>query len=273
MATDLFTRELRLFGAAEATLRQQLADMLDSPVPQAALSFCEGEARLTLTAEESAVLEAAEATVRERLGVCVYAAAGESLEQRVVGLLTRHGKTVATAESCTGGLVSARLTGVPGSSRVFGTGVVSYSRDCKQAMLGVSEDVLRQEGTVCAAVAEQMARGVREVARADIGVAVTGEAGPHTAEAVPVGTVFIALADARRTWVCELHLEGDRSAIRRQAASHVLYLLYRYLEAYPTVMAGGVSNREARRTIPRTEGEAHPRLRTRLLPWRGDSLR
>ncbi|MBQ8684496.1 MAG: nicotinamide-nucleotide amidohydrolase family protein [Clostridia bacterium] len=273
MATVPMTRELMLFGVEEDVLRRQLADILDSAVPQAALSCCEGEGRLTLTAEDSAVLEAAEATVRERLGVCVYAADGESLEQQVVALLTRYGKTVATAESCTGGMISSRLTGVPGSSRVFGTGVVSYSADCKQGMLGVSPETLKLEGTVCAAVAQQMAQGVRESAGAHIGVAVTGEAGPQAAEAVPVGTVFIALADARRTWVCELHLQGDRNAIRRQAASHVLYLLYRYLEAYPTVMAGGISNREAKRTIPRTQGEAHPRLRTRLLPWRGDSLR
>lgn len=273
MATDRTTRELRLFGVGEALLREQLADLLDSPVPETALTYCEGEGRLTLSGDDPAVLEEAVVTVRQRLGVCVFATDGETLEERVVSLLARHGKTVATAESCTGGLVSARLTGVPGSSRVFGTGVVSYSPDCKQALLNVSEELLAAEGTVCAAVAEQMARGVRASAGASIGVAVTGEAGPHPAEDVPVGTVFVALADSRRTWVCELHLEGDRAAIRRQAASHVLYLLYRYLEAYPTVMAGGVSNRETRRIIPRTQGEAHPPLRARLLPWRGDSLR
>ncbi len=271
MATETCTRELRLFGVAETILRQELADMLESALPGTALSYCEGEGRLTLAATDPEDLEEMTDVVLQRLGPCVYARDGESLEQRVVSLLTRHGKTVATAESCTGGLVSARLTGISGSSRVFGTGVVSYSRDCKQGILGVSADTLAAEGTVCAAVAQQMAQGVRKTSGADIGVAVTGEAGPQAAEAVPVGTVFVALADARRTWVCELHLAGERNAIRREAASHVLYLLYRYLEAYPTVMAGGVSNRSAERTIPRTEGEAHPRLHTRLLPWKGDS--
>lgn len=272
MATETCTRELRLFGVAETTLQQELADILESALPGTALSYCEGEGRLTLAAADSEDLEAMTDVVLQRLGPCVYARDGESLEQQVVSLLTRHGKTVATAESCTGGLVSARLTGVSGSSRVFGTGVVSYSRDCKQGLLGVSADTLAAEGTVCAAVAQQMAQGVRKTSGADIGVAVTGEAGPQAAEAVPVGTVFVALADARRTWVCALHLTGERNAIRREAASHVLYLLYRYLEAYPTVMAGGISNRTVERTIPRTEGEAHPRLHTRLLPWKGDSL-
>ena len=272
MATETFTRELRLFGVAEATLRQELADMLESALSGTALSYCEGEGRLTLAAANPEDLEEMTDLVLQRLGPCVYSIDGESLEQQVVRLLARHGKTVATAESCTGGLVSARLTAVPGSSRVFGTGVVSYSPDCKQALLGVSSDTLAAEGTVCAAVAGQMARGVRQTAGADIGVAVTGEAGPQAAEAVPVGTVFVALADARRTWVCELHLDGERNAIRRESASQVLYLLYRYLEAYPTVMAGGVSHRVVERTIPRTEGETHPRLHTRLLPWRGDSL-
>ena len=163
------------------------------------------------------------------------------MEYQIVKLLAEQGKTVATAESCTGGLVSARLTGVSGSSRVFGTGVVSYSVDCKEKLLQVSPVTLKEKGAVSAAVAGQMARGVCRLGQADIGVSVTGEAGPNPSEQ-PVGTVFIALADHSRTWVQELHLQGERESIRRQAADEVLHLLYRYLAAYPALLDGGEEN-------------------------------
>lgn len=197
-----------------------------------------------------------------------------SLAAQAVAALTAHGLTVATAESCTGGLIAAAITDVAGASRVFGTGVVSYSNECKQNLLSVSADSLSAVGAVSAETAAQMACGVRRTANAAIGLSVTGEAGPIAAENHPVGTVFIALADKKRTWVEELHLEGDRAAIRRQAAERVLSLLCRYLEAYPTVMAGGESRRAISAcTIPRTQGSGQPPLTSRLLPWRGDSPR
>lgn len=149
---------------------------------------------------------------------------------RAVALLREKGLTVATAESCTGGMIAAAITDVAGASRVFGTGVVSYSCDCKMKLLGVSAATLEAEGAVCAATAAQMAEGVRRVGDAAIGVSVTGEAGPIAAEAHPVGTVFIGLADESGTVTEEHHFEGDRTAIRRQAAETVLALLVRRLE-------------------------------------------
>ena len=137
---------------------------------------------------------------------------------------------MATAESCTGGLIAAAITDVAGASRVFGTGVVSYSCDCKRKLLGVSADTLASEGAVSATTAAGMAEGVRHVADAAIGVSVTGEAGPVAAEAHPVGTVFIGLSDEQGTVTEEHHFEGDRTAIRRQAAEAVLSLLVRRLE-------------------------------------------
>ena len=149
---------------------------------------------------------------------------------RAVALLREKGLTVATAESCTGGMIAAAITDVAGASRVFGTGVVSYSCDCKMKLLGVSAATLDAEGAVCAATAAQMAEGVRRVGDAAIGVSVTGEAGPITAESHPVGTVFIGLSDADGTVTEEHRFEGDRAAIRRQAACAVLSLLVRRLE-------------------------------------------
>lgn len=266
------TREIRLFGLPEEAMLERLSDLLDDPTSGVTLSVCEGHGTLTLTADPE-VLEDVTDEVMVRMSDHIYSYEGESLAACVVRLLTAHSLTVATAESCTGGLIAAALTDVPGASRVFGTGVVSYSNDCKEKLLAVSADTLAQDGAVSAATAVQMARGVRETSAAHLGVSVTGEAGPHPAEQ-PVGTVYVALADKKRTWVEELHLEGaDRASIRRQAADQVLWLLWQYLSAYPAVMAGGESLRDtsAVRTIPRTLGAKHPRLLSRLLPWRGDS--
>ena len=152
------------------------------------------------------------------------------LATRAVALLTDRGLTVATAESCTGGMIAAAITDVAGASRVFGTGVVSYSCDCKRNLLGVSPATLEQEGAVCAATAAQMAEGVRRTAAADVGMSVTGEAGPVAAENHPVGTVLIGLSDEEGTLVEEHHFCGDRAAVRRQAAEAVLSLLIRRLE-------------------------------------------
>ena len=153
-----------------------------------------------------------------------------AIATRAVALLRDRGLTVATAESCTGGLIAAAITDVAGASRVFGTGVVSYSCDCKMKLLGVSSATLEAEGAVSATTAAGMAEGVRRVADAAIGVSVTGEAGPIAAENHPVGTVFIGLSDEGGTITEKHRFEGDRAAIRRQAATAVLSLLVRRLE-------------------------------------------
>ena len=154
----------------------------------------------------------------------------QDIATRAVALLRDKGLTVATAESCTGGMIAAAITDVAGASRVFGTGVVSYSCQCKMKLLDVSATTLAAEGAVCAATAKQMAQGVRRVGEADFGVSVTGEAGPVAAENHSVGTVFIGLADGSGTIVEEHHFSGDRAAVRRQAACAGLSLLVRRLE-------------------------------------------
>ena len=154
----------------------------------------------------------------------------QNIAARAVALLKEQGLTVATAESCTGGLIAAAITDVAGASRVFGTGVVSYCNDCKMKLLGVSATTLEVEGAVSAATAAQMAEGVRRIANAAIGVSVTGEAGPVAAENHPVGTVLIGLSDEQGTVTEEHHFVGDRTAVRRQAAGAVLDLLIRRLE-------------------------------------------
>jgi nicotinamide-nucleotide amidase len=135
---------------------------------------------------------------------------------------------VALAESCTGGLVGHRLTQVPGSSAYVERGFVVYSNAAKQALLGVPEAVLRQHGAVSAACAEAMARGARERAGADVGLSITGIAGPDGGTPTkPVGTVYVGLADAQGAVVEHHRFDRDREGNKALSAVHALDLLRR----------------------------------------------
>ena len=215
--------ELYVYGLSEDALGHRLAELCADPAAGVTFSVCEGYGVVRV---DEALAHEAETCL---MGY-VYSDTNPSLAAAVVALLSAHGLTVSTAESCTGGLIAAALTDVAGASRVFGTGVVSYSNACKQKLLAVAEDTIAAHGAVSAETAGQMARGVRATADAAIGVSVTGEAGPIAAENHPVGTVFIGLADGEGTVTEEHHFEGDRTAIRRQAATAVLSLLVRRLE-------------------------------------------
>lgn len=153
-----------------------------------------------------------------------------ALEILIGERLTRHPLTLAVAESCTGGLVGHRLTNVPGSSAYFLGGVMAYSYDAKEHLLGVPHDTLYDHGAVSEAVARAMARGVRRILGADIGVAVTGIAGPGGGSPdKPVGLTWIALS-ARDVEIAEQHIwGGDRESNKAQSAEAVLKLLYEYL--------------------------------------------
>ena len=148
------------------------------------------------------------------------------LAQRVLASL--QGKTLATAESCTGGLIGGVLTAVPGSSAVYKGGVISYTNEIKTAFLGVPEELLQKVGAVSAPVAEAMAQGARERLHTDVAVSVTGLAGPGGDDfGNPVGTVFIGYADETGTRSIACHFEGDRESVRCQAAETALFLILR----------------------------------------------
>ena len=137
-----------------------------------------------------------------------------------------EGKTLATAESCTGGGIGAALTAVPGSSAVYKGGIISYTNQIKQNLLGVDPDLLTNRGAVSAPVAEAMARGARKALTADIAVSVTGLAGPGGDEfGNPVGRVYIGYADDNGIIHREFTFSGDRDAVRRQAAEGALKLI------------------------------------------------
>ena len=155
----------------------------------------------------------------------------ETLEQQTIAALKERSLTLATAESCTGGLTAKRLTDVPGASAVFLGGVVSYTNGVKERVLGVSHDTLETFSAVSEPVARAMAEGVRRLTGADFGLSVTGVAGPDRDDrGHDVGTVYIALSAENETTVQLLHLSGNRSAIRAAAADEMLRLLLTYLK-------------------------------------------
>ena len=137
-----------------------------------------------------------------------------------------QGKTLATAESCTGGLIGGALTGVSGSSKVYKGGVISYWSQIKEQLLDVDGDTLANIGPVSAEVAKAMAEGARKLFQADIAVSVTGLAGPDGDEfGNPVGLVFLGYADDKQTVTRKFHFSGDRDAVRKQAVDAALKLI------------------------------------------------
>ncbi|MGA7669470.1 MAG: CinA family protein [Nitrolancea sp.] len=152
--------------------------------------------------------------------------ASERHEYRLYNLLTDLGLTIATAESCTGGLVSHWITGVPGSSNYFLGGVIAYSNAVKMSLLGVPEDVLKRVGAVSDECALAMARGVRRRIGADVGVSTTGIAGPGGAtDTKPVGLVYIACSTPWADVVEEHHFSGDRAQTIEESADAALSLV------------------------------------------------
>jgi nicotinamide-nucleotide amidase len=186
---------------------------------------------VTSVEAEALVAELAE-KIEAALGDYVYSTGGESLEEVVGMFLAMRQKTLAVAESCTGGLLAERITRVPGSSSFFLGGAVCYSNDLKAKMCGVPPALIAEHGAVSRPVAQAMAEGIRRRAGAAIGVGVTGIAGPTggTSEK-PVGMVFIALADERGTQVREFRFPGNRERIRNWATQVALELIRRRLRS------------------------------------------
>jgi nicotinamide-nucleotide amidase len=179
-----------------------------------------------------AALAQVEPGVRQALGTDCYGVDQDSLEAVVGGLLVERGLTVAVAESCTGGLLAHRLTGVAGASRHFERGVVVYSNQAKEDLLGVPGALLRAHGAVSAPVAEAMAAGICRVSRSACGLAITGIAGPGAGSAEkPVGTVWVGAASPAGVEARRFRFGGDREAVKWQATQAALDLLRRALLA------------------------------------------
>ncbi len=194
------------------------------------------EVRLNASHDAESDLLAAAASVRTLLGDRIYSEHRQEIEQTVGELLLTKKVTVATAESCTGGLLGHRLTSVSGSSSYFFGGIIAYSNKVKVQMLGVDEDLLSREGAVSAPVAEQMALGVREAFATDYGMGITGIAGPTggTIEK-PVGLVFISIADAQGTETRSFRFGSRRAGVKAMSSTWALDMLRCHLLDVPSV--------------------------------------
>lgn len=226
---------LRIFGIGESMVEHQLRDLiLAQSNPTIAPYAGTGEVALRITAKAETVQQAqaliapVEQAIRQRLGDAVYATGDEAMEKCVAHKLLQNSKTLALAESCTGGTLAGMLTAIPGISAAFLEGAVTYSNAAKVRALGVDEALLNQHGAVSHQVAAAMAEGIRSRSGADYALSVTGIAGPDGGtQDKPVGLVYIGLADAQGTQVKELRLTGDRERIRRHSCLHALDLLRR----------------------------------------------
>ncbi|MCX7842426.1 MAG: competence/damage-inducible protein A, partial [Clostridia bacterium] len=218
----LVSRYLRIFGIGESSMEEMLMDMIQQQSnPTIAPYAKEGEVTLRVTAryekgcEDKDIISPVVEEIKRRLGKAVYATENKELEQVAGELLIESNKTIAIAESCTGGMVSSRLTNVPGISKVFERSVVTYSNKSKMESLGVKAETLEKYGAVSRETAEEMAAGVRSAAGTMLGVSITGIAGPGGGtDTKPVGLVYIAIADENGVSGKELRLWGDRNRIR-----------------------------------------------------------
>jgi nicotinamide-nucleotide amidase len=232
-ATPPSHRVLRFFGVSESAVAQALDTAGgDGDGVEATICARDFEIHVDLYVEPGAEArgEALAEALREPLGRWLYSEDERGVEAVVLELMRERGLTLGTAESCTGGLVAARLTAVPGASDVFRGSVVAYANGVKSTELGVPEDLIAVHGSVSAEVAAAMARGARERLGVDVAVSVTGVAGPGggTAEK-PVGLVFLHAAGPEGELGREFNLPGDRDSIRGRAAVSALHLVRRLL--------------------------------------------
>jgi nicotinamide-nucleotide amidase len=233
---------LKLFGISEAAAAAKLAGLLPegSPVQLAyCVQFPEIHLILRAPSRHEALLEAAAGEIRDLLGHYLFAEGEETMDTALASLFRSSGATLALAESCTGGLIAARITRVAGSSAWFLEGAVTYSNAAKTRMLQVPAELIESRGAVSAEVAAAMASGARAASGADLALSVTGIAGPDggTPEK-PVGTVFIALADRSSCVVKQYQFPGDRDRVRSITCFGALNLLRKHLLDFP-----GISDR------------------------------
>lgn len=233
----ILSRTLKVIGVGESSIQEALRDIFDRQSnPTIAPYAKDGEVHLRITAKCESVEEAEglingmEQQVRAILKENIYGCDSDTLESVIFKMLKEHNLKIATAESCTGGLVSSRLTEIPGVSECFMNGITTYSNEAKMNFLKVSRDTLDKYGAVSEETALEMVRGIRTVSNTEVGISVTGIAGPDggTPEK-PVGLVYVAVSCLDKTGVLKLNLTGNRQKIRWNASTRVLDLLRRML--------------------------------------------
>ncbi|MBS7402162.1 MAG: competence/damage-inducible protein A [Oscillospiraceae bacterium] len=239
----IFSHSLHIVGRGESSVEAQLRDMMNELTnPTLAPYAKEGEVMLRVTAKAATEKEAEALTLpvierlKAELGDVIYGMDVNSLEQVVFEKLREKKLTICTAESCTGGLISKRLTDLKGSSEVFKGGAVTYTEDSKVRVLGVDPATIEANTVVSPEVAMEMAENAREIFGADIALATTGLAGPDGDGVHPLGTVFVALATENETYVTHISGGIGRSRVRMFAANCALDMARRCLDGLPVIV-------------------------------------
>lgn len=235
---QIVSHSVRIFGLGESAVDDIFAEEMNRMInPTMAPYAKECDCLLQVTAKAHSEAEAEEmlgpiiAHVKEKLGEYVYGMDVECIEEAVIQLLREKQLRFSAAESCTGGDIARRFTEIPGASEFFLGGVVTYTNEAKAKLLGIDPALIEEKGAVSFEVAKEMAQRVRALTGSDIGLGVTGLAGPDGDGVHEVGTVFVSLAAPEQTWVKELHLGAfrTRSFIRRMAGNHLYDMMRRYL--------------------------------------------
>jgi nicotinamide-nucleotide amidase len=229
-------RILRTVGVWESGVNQTLQDVMRRSPATIGLSVKDKGVDIRIIAKGAGaeqaqrILDDAEAAIREKLGDAIYGADAQELEEVVGALLKQRRFTLAVAESCTGGLLGGRITGIAGSSEYFERGAVVYGNQAKTEMLGVPEKLLERHGAVSSEVAAAMAKGIKQAAQTTLGLSVTGIAGPDGGtEKKPVGLVYISLASPQGVKTVEHRFLGGREQVRNRAVQAALDMVRRHL--------------------------------------------
>ena len=227
------SRMLKVFGIGESEMEMKILDLIEAQSnPTIAPYVSQGEVVIRVTARSKNHQEAMEMInpviekIRERLGSNLYALDGETLEQTVAQLLIENNISISTVESCTGGMLASRLVNIPGISKVFENGFITYSNQSKIDVLGVSPDIIDTYGAVSKETALELVKCLVKKTGARAGVSITGIAGPDggTPEK-PAGSVYIAISLDGEVDVIELKLNGDRDRVRHMACLNALNML------------------------------------------------
>ena len=229
-------RVLRTCGLSESKINEAISDILKKENPVVGLTAKETGVDIRIIARETSaelsqvLAERTDAKIREKLGDAIYGVDGQEMEEVMGALLKQRRLKLSVAESCTGGLIGMRITNIPGSSEYFERGVVSYSNAAKTEMLGVPKALIDRRGAVSREVAEAMAQGIREAASTDLGLSVTGIAGPDGGtKEKPVGLVYISLSFLQDVKTDEHKFIGNREQIRIKASQMALDMVRRHL--------------------------------------------
>jgi len=234
----IISRVVKTCGLAESQVNQKVKTILKlKPPVTVGIYVHTASVDLNITAkaknkrQAQTLIKPVERRIRSRLKEYIYGYDTETMEEVVAQALKKKKRTLACAESCTGGLISTRLTNISGSSKYFLLGLVAYNNKAKQTLLAIPKETLKKYGAVSKEVARLMAQNIQQLAETDLGLGVTGIAGPTGAtEEKPVGLVYIALATPRKILSQEFHFHGSRRAVRLRASQAALDMVRRYLK-------------------------------------------